>query len=194
LATISFDTSYKPDNATINGTKRSFTENESVLYTIRKLALSEINSDTIFKVYKNTNLNLIPVVSKDDKKVYVLTGPQQNGVVIFGNDYLMAFDQDNKLVSKKQLHKNIITINYGHKSAEDAAATIHTHLPETGEFITATDICTLMLYEKYAKWKQYYVISATYVSIWDCEKNILVAITKKAWDKISKDQEKRHSK
>ena len=69
---------------------------------------------------------------------------------------------------------------------------MHSHLPSTGEYITATDICTLMLYEKYPGWKQYYVISPSYVSIWSCEKDELVILTKKAWDSINEDQQKRH--
>jgi hypothetical protein len=64
----------------------------------------------------------------------------------------LTFDKDNNLISKKQLHKNIIPIEYG-KEEEGITieSTIHSHLPETGDFITATDICTLMLYGKIAK-------------------------------------------
>lgn len=69
---------------------------------------------------------------------------------------------------------------------------VHAHLPETGDIITATDICTLMLYEKFAKWKQYIVISRNYVSIWNCNTNTLFTLTRKVWDKISNDQVKRH--
>ena len=43
--------------------------------------------------------------------------------------------------------------------------TIHNHQEETGDFITATDICTLMLYEKFAKWKNHIVVSKKYMSI-----------------------------
>jgi len=54
------------------------------------------------------------------KKVYVLTGPQQNGVVIFGNDYLLTFDKNNKLTLKKQLHRNIISIKFGGKKKRES--------------------------------------------------------------------------
>lgn len=67
---------------------------------------------------------------------------------------------------------------------------MHSHLPETGDLITATDICTLKLYGKYAQWGQHYVISQENVSIWDCHKQALLVMTRKAWDRISKDQEK----
>ena len=61
----------------------------------------------------------------------------------------------------------------------------------SGEFITATAIRTLMLYEKFAGWKQHTVISKNYFSFWNCITNDLIVITKEAMDKIDKDQEKR---
>jgi hypothetical protein len=189
IGTISFDSTYNVNTAKADGSERDFTTNELDLYTIRKIALAEINSDTLFKTYKNTNLNLIPLIDKGEKKVYVLTGPKNNGVVIIGNDYLLTFDKKNNLIKKKQLHKNIIPIKYTEE--KDEAVTMHTHLKETGDYITATDICTLLLYEKFAKWKQHIVISEDYVCMWDCETDLLVTLTKKAWDNIYKDQEKR---
>jgi len=196
IGTISFDSTYNTKTAKADLTERDFTTNESDLFTIRKIALTTINSDTLFKTYKNTNLNLIPIINNGEKKVYVLTGPKENGVVIFGNDYLMTFDKDNILIGKKQLHKNIISINYGRKEEEgkEIEGTIHSHLPETGDFITATDICTLMLYEKFAKWKQHSVVSKNYLNIWNCLTDQLVVIPMRTIDKINKDQEKRNKK
>ena len=87
-------------------------KNEKDIFEIRQTALAIVQKDTLFKTYKNTNLNFIPLISNGDKKVYILTGPEQNGVVILGNDYLLNFDDNNKLIGKKRLHKNIITMNY----------------------------------------------------------------------------------
>jgi len=109
LATISFDSTYSTSTAKIDDISRDFTPYENEIYVIRKKALQLINSDTLFKAYDNTNLNLIPLIKETEKKVYVLTGPQSNGVVIFGNDYLLTFDKDNNLLIQRQLHKNIIT-------------------------------------------------------------------------------------
>jgi hypothetical protein len=196
IGTISFDSTYRVETARYSPAERNFTGQELELFVIRSNALQIIRTDTLFKVYKNTNLNLIPLITNGEKKVYVLTGPEQNGVVIFGNDYLLTFDDENKLTVKKQLHKNIITINYGQKIEEgnEVVGAMHSHLPETGDFITATDICTLMLYEKFAKWKQHTVVSAHYISIWNCQTDELVTITKEVMDKINKDQKKRHKK
>jgi hypothetical protein len=196
IGTISFDSTYNVKTAKTDFTERDFTTNENDLFIIRKIALSEVNADTLFKTYKNTNLNFIPLINGNEKKVYVLTGPQQNGVVIFGNDYLLTFDINNKLTLKKQLHKNIIPIYYGEKEEEGKKieGAMHSHLPETGDFITATDICTLMLYEKFAKWKTHNVVSKKYLNIWNCETDQLTVITMDVINKINKDQEKRNKK
>ena len=194
IGTISFDSTYNVQTAKSDFAERKFTKTESDLFTIRSIALKTINSDTVFKTYKNTSLNLIPIISNEEKKVYVLTGPQNNGVVIFGNDDLLTFDNENKLINRKQLHRNIIVTNYGEKieDGKEIVGAMHTHLPETGDFITATDICTLMLYEKFAKWKQYNIISKNYFSIWNCETNELTTISNDVMEKINKDQKKRH--
>jgi len=197
IGTISFDSTYNVNTAKTDFTERDFTQTENDLFQIRKIALEELNTnaDGLFKFYNNTNPNIIPLINGQEKKVYILTGPQQSGVVIFGNDYLLTFDKNNKLLTKKQLHKNIIPIEYGNlEDGKEVVGAMHSHLPETGDFITATDICTLMLYEKFAKWKTYNVVSEKYLNIWNCETDQLTVISKAAVEKINKDQEKRKKK
>lgn len=194
IGTVSFDSTYNVEVAQTNLTERDFTTNENNLYQIRRIALAELNSNTdgLFKFYQNTSPNIIPLITLNEKKVYVLTGPKKNGVVIFGNDYLLTFDKDNKLSTKKQLHKNIIPIEYGTtENGKEIGETIHSHLPETGEFITATDICTLMLYAKFANWKAHHVVSEKYLNIWNCETQKLTVIPMDTLKKIDKDQKKR---
>lgn len=130
LATMTFDSTFKATNATIDGDSRSFTTEEKDLYEIRQLALAEINKDRdFFKMYENCNFNIIPLISNGEKKVYVLTGPKITGIVVFGNDYLLRFDKDNRLIEKRQLHKNIISIKYGKDEKEESTGW-HSHLPE----------------------------------------------------------------
>jgi len=196
LATITFDSTYNVHTAQIDSVKRPFNAYEKDIYTIRSIAKEEIQRDTaLFRGYRNIRLNLIPMISNGEKKVYVLSGPEVSNVVIFGNDYLLTFDPKNRLTGKKRLHNNIIPVDYGSKADKDkndtsniTLATLHSHAPETGDFITATDICTLMLYAPYAKWMQHIVVSKNYISIWDCEKNQLGILTKEAWDRIQQDQ------
>jgi hypothetical protein len=187
LATISFGYDYNNENYKLDTTERKFTKQEKDLYTIRQTVIADMRKDTIYKYYNNTNLNAVPIITKNEKKVYVLTGPTLSGVVIFGNDYLITFDKNNNIISKKTLHKNIIPANYtkaGFVGKDLQVASVHSHLPETGDFITATDICALRLYEKFTSWNQYYIMSKNFVSIWDCKKNNLAVMTMEGWKKI----------
>ena len=193
IGTISFDHTYNIETAKTDLKERDFTTTENDLYEIRKLAFAEIQTDTLFKVYNNAGLNLIPLITGKEKKVYVLTGPKKDGVVIFGNDYLITFNNENKLVAKKQLHRNIITVEYAKAGeGEEATETIHTHLPETGDYITATDICTLMLYEKFAGWSKHSVVSKNYFNVWNCKTDELFVIPMDVIEKINKDQGQRN--
>lgn len=186
LAKITFTRDFDIEKAKVDTVSRKLSLLEKDLYTIRQKALIEITEDTLFKQFQNTNLNPIPIITEKEKKVYVLTGPEVSGYVILGNDYLLTFKKNNKLKEKKALHKNIIPIEYNEETQD--AVTMHSHLKSTGDLITATDICTIMLYEKYASWKQHYVISDKNVSLWDCKKDELLVLTRKAWDKIAKHQ------
>lgn len=190
IGTISFDKTFNPELAKIDLNEREFTVLENDLYAIRKVALATINTDTLFKKYSNTDTNLIPLVYNNEKKVYVLTGPKQGGAVILGNDYLLTFDSNNQLIARKPLHKNIIPVPYAGKQSDgtEIVSTIHSHLPETGDLITSTDICTLMLYEKFAKWKTHKVVSQKYLSTWDCAKDELTVVEMEAVEKMVKEK------
>ena len=193
IGTISFDSTYSLESAQTDLNERDFSTLENDLYQIRKTAAEELNTNKggFFKFYQHTSPNIIPLINGAEKKVYILTGPKKSDVVIFGNDYLLMFDQNNKLISKKQLHQNIIPISYSN-AAQGEVVEMHTHLPETGELITATDICTLMLYEKFANWTTHNVVSKKYLSIWDCKTDELLILPMSTVKKINKDQEKRH--
>jgi hypothetical protein len=188
LATITFGYDLKSTNYTLDTLSRKLTPVEEQLYNIRQAALAKIQSDTSFRIYKNTSLNLVPIIINTIRRVYVLSGSQINGLVVFGNDYLFEFDAANHLISEKKIHKSFIPIKINKATTDSAktdVASIHTHSPETGDFITATDICTLLLYENFTNWSQHIVISKNYVSVWDCKKNRLVILTAAAWKKIS---------
>ncbi|HMU69780.1 MAG TPA: hypothetical protein PKC38_07220, partial [Chitinophagales bacterium] len=172
--------------------RRSFTNLENNLFVIRSKALDELRSDTMFIRYNNTDFNLIPVIKDGERKVYVLTGTASNGVVLFGNDYLLTFDAENNLLTKKRIHQNLIPVYLNGPDAKNTVGTIHSHLPETGDFMTATDICTAMLYQDITHWETITVVSEKYMNIWNCRTNTLTVVEKDIFKKIDEDQEKRH--
>lgn len=184
IGTVIFNKDFDLQQANVILSGRALSPVEQDIFDLRKAALDAMKTEA-FKMsyFKNTNPNVIPVVKGKERKVYILTGPTNSGVVIFGNDYLLDFDAKNVLKSAKQLHKNIIPVEF----EKDAGATIsmHNHSPETGDFMTATDICTLMLYANITGWKQHYVISKKYFNIWDIEKQMLLITTKDVIRKIN---------
>lgn len=186
IGTIEFDDSFDLSKAKLDLTERALSALENEIYALRQKALMVIDDLTIFKSYEDMNFNLIPLIGKKENKVYVLTGPKKNGVVVFGNDYLITFDKKNNVKSAKALHKNIIPIEFGQN--ENGETSMHTHLPETGDFITATDICTLMLYGKFTGWKQHHVASKKYLSIWNIASNTLFVMKMDAVKKIANDK------
>ena len=189
IGTFSFDSSFSTENTKIDNQERDFTKLEKEYYTLRKRTVKEVERDTLFKNYKNTNLNLIPLIGKNERKVFIITGPQIDGVVIFGNDYLLNFDNKNRLLNKKQLHNNIIITNYNEENNDSlkAIGAMHNHIFPTDDFITSTDICTLMLYAEYAGWEKYIVVSKDYLSIWNCLRNSLIIVPKSEWNKMEED-------
>lgn len=185
IAEMYFDNSLKPDLGTISIDSRDFSNLEKDIWTVRRFALDLAVKDTFFKKYQGVSYNVIPIVNQSEKKVYILSAGQKHGVVYFGNDYLLTFDDNNVLTSKKKFHNSVIQTEYGtSKDGIIITGGAHSHLPALGQVISATDICTLMLYQKLTHWESYFVISADYVSIWDCKKNNLAVMTNEAFDKL----------
>lgn len=161
------------------------TQIESDLITIRQDAMQKIldNSDDFFKFYKNTSLNLIPIINNRERKVFIITGPQISNIVIIGNDYLLTYNNKNRFVKKEKINESKLEFPYKSKNSENKMEmTYHSHI--LSDFINSTDICTLLLYKDFVEWKQHYVMSEKYVSIFDLEKERLVILTKEAWNRI----------
>lgn len=185
IGTIAFDDSFDITKANIDLTERAFNSTENQLYILRKKTQDIIYNDetSFFQHYENTKFNLIPLIEKEVSKVYLLTGPSISNVVVFGNDYLLTFNKQNELIDKKALHKNIIPIEFG-EEGENIESTMHSHLPETGDLMTATDICTLMLYGKFTSWKKHLVVSENYLNIWNMADDSYHIMTMDAVNKI----------
>ncbi len=184
IATIMFDSSLDIKSGRIDKRERLFTKYETELYLIQFKSIIAMASDLIFfKRYSNTNIVIVPLIEGNSKKTYILTGVKQSCMVIFGNDYLIEFDEDNNIINKKYLHKGIIPVECA-KDLNDKIilpGTMHIHNVETGSLPTPTDICSLMLYSKQVNWKQHTIFSPDSVSIWNIETNQLSVLSKYEW-------------
>lgn len=185
IGVVSFGDIKIIETATIDFKVRDFKKDERELFVIRQKALEEIKQDSLFKNYTNANLNLIPTINKNERNVYVLTAPKVTGVVLFGNDYVLSFDKNNSLLEKREIHRDLIPVEF---EKEGDSIAFHTHKSDTSPFITSTDVCTLMLYAKFAGWKRHYVASEDYVSMWDCETETLRIVTREQFDSMKEEE------
>ncbi len=186
LARFEFDGFPQKNLTRIDTLNHIATPTEIDLITIRQDATQTIsqNEGGFFSFYENTSFNVIPLIYKGKKKVFILTGPKVSNAVIIGNDYLLTYNNKNKLVKKEKLHNSLLQYQYKSDDPENKmSSTFHSHT--LSDLITSTDICTLLLYKDYVEWKQHYVISGKYVSIFDLNKESLVVMKRKDWDKIT---------
>lgn len=186
LIRYEFDSIPKPEPIKIDTLNNKATDLEKNLISIRQDARDKAysnNEDKFFSFYKNTSLNFIPVINDKERNVFILTGPQISGIVIIGNDYKLTYDKKNKFKKKEKIHNSILQFPYTSKDKDNpTVSTFHSHV--ITEYISSTDICTLLLYKNYVEWKQHIVMSEKEVSIFDLEKESLFTMKRKAWEKI----------
>jgi len=185
FARFQFDSLPKPNPIQIDTLSSVATAIERDLIQIRQDALDKLksNSDSFFRFYKNVSFNTIPLITDDERKVYVISGTNLNGIVLIGNDYLFKYDNKNNFISKEKIHNSLIQLQSKIDSKNNpVVATMHSHV--ISDFIDPTDICTLLLFKDLVNWNQHYVISKNYVSILDIKKETLTIITREAWNKI----------
>jgi hypothetical protein len=178
IGTMRFDTAFDLSSAKTDLKVRDFTGLEKQYYQLRQAAYQALQGDTMIRQYKNTNLNLIPLIYGDKRKVYIVTATTRNNLLLFGNDYLFEFDATFKVSGKRRLHSSLIESPYGQKDKDgnQVVGAMHSHLPEYGDVMTPTDLCALILYQRFTGWEQYMVVGAKYMSIWKADDNSLVVI------------------
>jgi len=196
VASITFNKNFNKDAYVLDTVSRKLNQTEVRYLQLRLAGIERIRYDTTIKAYPNTSLNPVPLITNGEMKVYVLTAPKENGVVLYGNDYLMRVDADYSVKSLERIHNSLIKANAGVKgdTANNITGHFHNHLPGKEKFITATDICTTLLYEKFTTWQNFSVVSKDYVTAWDCSNDKFVVLTMEAWKRIESDQSSRKKK
>jgi len=104
------------------------------------------------------SLNMILMPKEDGYKFYIITGANKSGVIPFGNDFLFLTDDSGNIKSWKRFHSRLIAMDAKGPDGEIVRETIHSHL-RIEPFISATDICTFMLYGKLCEQNSFQVYS-----------------------------------
>ncbi|WP_321517940.1 hypothetical protein [uncultured Bacteroides sp.] len=177
--------SYKiPISVDINHSQPTNQEKELIALRTEARHLIETNPDHFFSFYKNTSLNIIPVITPTERKVYLITAPQIAGVVLIGNDYLLTFNNNNELIKKVKLHNSLIDLPCKEvNNGKEVVSTIHSHV--VSEYITPTDICTLLLYKDFIEWTEHIVMGRKYVSVLNLKDETLTITPKETWEKAN---------
>lgn len=172
----------------INDQKRKATKNEEdliALYMDARKNLME-NSDSFFNFYPDTSFNIIPLIQDRKKQVFLITATEVSGMLILGNDYILDYNNRNNLRNKSKIHNSIL--HFPATSSEDEKmiqTTYHSHV--VTEYISSTDICTLLLYRDHVEWKKHIVVSENQVSIFDMELETLNTMKTKDWEKLNEE-------
>lgn len=181
LVTAFVSTTFQIDSVQYHKTPRPLLNDELKYLKLRERTIKEVYSNKLFEQYENSRYNIVPLLKGGKPRVYVLTGPLDNQYVLFGNDYKLSFNRKLKLKKSEKLHENLIPVQYG---GEEPATTLHTHSKSTGKLITATDVCTLLLYGQRANWEQHIIISEKKVTIWNVSDSGLITLDRKVFDMI----------
>lgn len=152
---------------------------EEDLIFLRELVMEEMgkNYDNFFRFYKGTQPNVIPLIIKRNRKVFVLTATTEPNNLLIGNDYELIFTKKNKLKKKRMLHDTLISYEFESSTEEPFVSTMHSHT--ITDLITATDICTLLLYKDFLEWDKHYVFGKKHISLFDLKTETLTIIKKK---------------
>jgi len=144
IAEYSFESDFSKPK-TVKTESRELSNQEKTLLEVREKIVEKL-SDKKYEVTipdgYSPNLILLPFAEK--YKLYIIMGTSQKDVIPFGNDYLFIANKNGKIESWQKFHSRIIpgqTKFEGNKVVE----LTHSHL-KTTPLITATDICTFMLY------------------------------------------------
>ncbi|MBA3986709.1 MAG: hypothetical protein H0X63_09090 [Flavobacteriales bacterium] len=187
LIRYEFDSLPKPEPIKIDTLNKKATDLEKSLISIRQDARGKAysgNDDKFFTFFENTSLNFIPVITEKERNVFILTGPQVSGIVLIGNDYKLTYNKKNEFVKKDKIHNSILQFQYKSEKGESPIeTTFHSHV--ITDYISSTDICTLLLYKDFLEWKQHIVIGEKYVSIFNLENESLFTMKTKDWKKIN---------
>ncbi|NDV65127.1 hypothetical protein [Bacteroides sp. 224] len=124
---------------------RDLTSEEKKLIEIRYKLMEQLDDDKYnIRIAEGFSLNFILLPFKNKYKFYILTGTAQPDVIPFGNDYLVIADKDGKIERFQKFHVGLFP-NPTTFQGKTISEMVHSHSKNT-PFITATDVCTFMLY------------------------------------------------
>jgi len=138
--------------------ERDFYSIEDKLLKMREKIIKQLSDKKYdIRIPNGYSPNFILLPFKEGYKLYMIMGTSQSDVIPFGNDYLFITDKNGKIKKWQKFHSRLIFAPTTHEGAEVTSHT-HSHL-RTTPLITATDICTFMLYAPFSKMEEFSIYS-----------------------------------
>ena len=165
-----FDFRYdlKSGEQTISYEPRPISENERGIFEKKDLmfknAIEQYGDSLRYDPdYGRPNFDFVRI---DDKttRMYMLQGVERTGIIPFGNDLSIDFDNEGNITAFRRYHRSFIPIS------NEGEAAFHSHLKDN-PYITPTDVCNFLLY--HGNMKQTYILSTAlgcYI-LYDAERN-----------------------
>jgi len=145
-AVFSFKMDLEARAATMEAEPRPLTDLEKGAIQLKTILREKIE-DSDIPISNNPdaagdlNLEILPLDGLI--RLYLLQGTTLNGLIPFGNDITVDFDEDLNLITWRREHNTFIPAQLN--PDEEIGVFFHTHVPDK-PFISPTDICTFLLY------------------------------------------------
>lgn len=125
--------------------KRGLSKREKGLIKIREIIINALSDKKYgITIPEGFSPNFILIPTEEGYKMYMIMGTSQNDVIPFGNDYLFITNKKGEIENWHKFHTRIIPGMTSYDGSTVIEMT-HSHI-KTTPLITATDICTFMLY------------------------------------------------
>lgn len=138
---------------------------EKLILEIRKNALATGSYwYQSFGYSRIVNPNVIIHKTKPEFEVYIIPGTFEDGLLPIGGDIYLTYKLDGKFRDMEPIHNNLIPMETSTNG--DVAYMAHEHKGKrlAKEYITATDICTLLLYRDYLNGEKHLTVHKKFVS------------------------------
>ena len=124
------------DSRPISETERGLLEKKNLM---QKKAIEQYGDSIRYNPdYGRPNFDFVRI-DTNTTRMYILQGVERSGIIPFGNDYSVDFDNDCNITAFRRYHRSFIPI------PNDGETVYHSHLKDN-PYITPTDICNFLLY------------------------------------------------
>lgn len=152
--------------------ERPLSPYEKKLIYMRERMMNQLGKEEYgIQVPEGFSLNFILLPFEKKYKLYILTGTSHPNIIPFGNDYLFIADDYGNIEKWRKFHTALIPTEVG--SNDKITQIFHSHT-SANPLISATDICTFMLYGPLYDLEEFIVVSEDRDMLYEMESNTIL--------------------